>query len=205
VEFLLHVARRGSVTHHAHMASGLLWPHGVKPPGRFLRALLAGSLVAAIAGCGSSGSGSGFPSEGGTNPCVGCPTTPADGAYESNVPIDDGGPLSCGSETCGANQYCVHPTCGGGVGTSCTPTPDGGCPAGWRFSATCPIAQHLGPGCVPPPCTPPPGFCNDLHGACSAGLSCSCLPSNVCDGDGSAYGGSCGSVQGRDVSCVSGG
>jgi hypothetical protein len=41
-----------------------------------------------------------------------------------------GGSSSCGSQTCGATQYCVNPCCGGNA-PACMVKPDGGtCPAG---------------------------------------------------------------------------
>jgi len=68
------------------------------------------------------------------------------------VPEDAGGPIACGSTTCGATQYCVQPCCGGAE-PACEPLPDSGiCP---------PNTHQESCGCQPDPCKPPPAFCVD--------------------------------------------
>jgi hypothetical protein len=117
-------------------------------------------------------------------------------ASQSDGPSDrDSG--TCGAQTCGPNQVCVHLTCGGGP-LQCTFLNDaGGCPPGWRYASVCalPPSGHAGPGCLPTCVTPAP-FCQDIPSSCAGpSLACTCLQS-VC---GSTQ--SCASVQGHDVTC----
>jgi hypothetical protein len=106
----------------------------------------------------------------------------------------------CGTSPCPSNQVCVHPSCGGG-NLACDRLPDGGqCAAGWTYHALCSLSVGgSGPGCEPPPCTPPPSFCADVPSACGGKPTCTCLPSNICQGQGQ-----CGTISvGGDVHCVS--
>jgi hypothetical protein len=127
----------------------------------------------------------------GVCPQPACPGTDAGPDAGADSAPADGGGLACGSITCGSGQLCIQPSCGGGV-SSCTPTDDAGsCPAGWSYTATCTIGGiRPGPGCTPPACTSPPGFCIDIPSACGTHPSCTCLPFDVC-GSG---GGQCGTV-----------
>jgi hypothetical protein len=112
-----------------------------------------------------------------------------------------GGAVACGGVTCGSNQVCVQPSCGGGVAV-CTPLGDAGdCPTGWTMTNLCPIAG--GAGCVPPPCTPPAPKCVDLPAACGGTPTCGCLPANVCALPNGQYGGSCVTANGKQVLCLS--
>ncbi len=70
------------------------------------------------------------------------------------------GPFACGTETCTATEYCIHPCCGGAP-PACEPKPDSG---------TCPPGSHdgcsqgcssAGGCCEADPCTPPPPYCAD--------------------------------------------
>jgi hypothetical protein len=106
----------------------------------------------------------------------------------------------CGSaEPCSTGQICVHPSCGGGVAV-CEKLPDGGqCPSGWMYTANC--ATGVGPGCIPPPCTPPSPFCADLPAACSGAPTCNCLPTNLCIQNGGS--GGCQFANSTEVMCGS--
>lgn len=109
-----------------------------------------------------------------SGPCpkVSCPT------------IDASPPRACGSQACGANQICVHPSCGGGTPV-CIPRGDAGtCPSGYTSTSSCPGQPPGTPMCVPPPCTDPPSFCAEIPAQCEGNLTCSCLPANVCQGHG---------------------
>jgi hypothetical protein len=137
----------------------------------------ATSIVLALAlatGCGSSGHAT-------------------DGAGGSG---GDASALACGSDTCTANQLCAIPSCGGAP-PPCMALPDGGqCPSGWTTVANCPLSG--GPGCQPPPCTPPAPHCVDIAAACNGAPACTCLPANVCQG-----GGSCSFIGDGKVFCAS--
>jgi hypothetical protein len=129
----------------------------------------------------------------GTCPTTTCPIQDASVV----VPPSDAAPTPCG--TCGTNQICVRPSCGSGSGPVCNAIAgdSGSCPNGFTYSASCYRNAAWGPGCVPPPCTPPPPFCVDLPAACAGRLTCSCLDANVCRG-----GGQCGSIlNGNEVWC----
>ena len=118
---------------------------------------------------------------------------PSDGAAAS-----DGGP-ACGASTCRSDQVCVHPSCGGGTPPMCEEPSDGGqCPAGWTYQPNCVGGFIGGAGCVPPSsCTPQSPFCADVPASCGGRPSCTCLPADVCKGNGS-----CGSVYtSGDVMC----
>jgi hypothetical protein len=68
-----------------------------------------------------------------------------------------GTPFACGSATCGATQYCIHPCCGGVA--MCIEKPEGGtCPAGTTPGQCSPSGQE---GCIGGNCTPPPPYCVD--------------------------------------------
>ena len=74
-------------------------------------------------------------------------------------------------------------------------------PAGWtRTNLLCVEVGFIGgPGCVPPPssCTPQSPFCADVPASCGGRPSCTCLPADICKGNGS-----CGSVYtSGDVMC----
>jgi hypothetical protein len=106
----------------------------------------------------------------------------------------------CGSGApCSTGQICVRPSCGGGVAV-CEKLPDGGqCPSGWTYTGNC--ATGVGPGCIPPPCTPPPPFCADLPAACSGTPSCVCIPTSLCQENGGT--GGCQFVTSTELMCGS--
>jgi hypothetical protein len=109
-----------------------------------------------------------------------------------------GNPCSS-AEPCSTGQICVHLSCGSGVAV-CEELPDGGqCPSGWAYTANC--ATGVGPGCIPPPCTPPPPFCADVPGACSGTPTCNCLPTNLCIQNGGS--GGCQFANSTEVMCGS--
>jgi hypothetical protein len=111
------------------------------------------------------------------------------------------GHLACGSTTCGANQVCVNPSCGGGAEV-CLPLGDAGqCPTGFTRTDQC--SPGSGPGCVPPPCDPPPPVCVDISPACGPLPTCSCLPANVCQQQNGQFGGTCATVKSGQVLCLS--
>jgi hypothetical protein len=87
------------------------------------------------------------------------------------------GPISCGTNTCSAAQYCVIPCCGG-TAPACFSVGDAG---------ACPGGSHL--GCSPPssytcsnpatccqydPCTPPAPYCSETIpvGCFTTGRTC---------------------------------
>jgi hypothetical protein len=121
---------------------------------------------------------------------------PSDGAI-ADVAGDSG--HACGASTCRSDQVCVHPSCGGGTPPMCLEHADGGqCPSGWTYQPFCSGGLTVGPGCVPPSsCTPQTPFCADVPASCGGRPSCTCLPANICNGNGS-----CGSVYtSGDVMC----
>ena len=76
-------------------------------------------------------------------------------------------------------------------------------PVSERIHVSVFLRQHRhaagpGPGCEPPPCTPPAPFCFTRPASCGATVTCSCLPANVCQG-----GGGCGLISGGEVLCLS--
>jgi hypothetical protein len=105
----------------------------------------------------------------------------------------------CDAQPCASNQLCVHPGCGSGVPPACSALNDAGaCPSGWTYSSSCYNLPAAGPGCLPPACVPPPAFCVDIPAGCGSPITCSCLPPNICTGDGG-----CGLIEnGTDVVCV---
>ena len=111
----------------------------------------------------------------------------------------DGGSTVCGSSVCTATQLCIRPYCGGGTAPPClTPLDGGGCPVGFTYVSSCPPEMlGRGSGCTPVPCVDPPPFCLDVPAACSAKLTCTCLPQDVC-GTG---GGMCMMISGSIVQC----
>ncbi len=133
-----------------------------------------------------------------------CPETNCEVVDAGGSPSDAG---ACG--TCGSDQLCVHPSCGGGTAPPCEALNDAGvCAAGWTYSASCQLlgSSSPGPGCQPPPCVAPPAFCADVPASCSGSLGCSCLPSNVCEvilPNDAITGGECFSVSDGQVSCAS--
>jgi hypothetical protein len=79
-------------------------------------------------------------------------------------PADSGGPppadapFACGTKTCGPNQYCLQPCCGGPA-PQCQPADDaGGCPAGFHPGV---CSGSAGQGCVEDNCIPDPPKCID--------------------------------------------
>jgi hypothetical protein len=107
---------------------------------------------------------------------------------------------ACGSaEPCSTGQVCVRPTCGGGFPV-CEKVPDGGqCPSGWTLTGNC--VTFGGPGCTPPPCTPPAPFCVGVPAACSGTATCGCLPTNICTQNGGS--GSCQFANSTEITCAS--
>jgi hypothetical protein len=109
-----------------------------------------------------------------------------------------GGAAACG---CTSGEICVRPSCGG-TALACIAVPDGGlCPSGYTYNSFCTSIEFSsgpGPGCQPPPCTPPPSYCLAVPASCGSPVTCSCLPSNVCQG-----GGACGLISAGEVLCVS--
>jgi hypothetical protein len=83
-----------------------------------------------------------------------------DASGDALPPAD--GPFACGSQTCGATQYCLHPCCGG-VAPACEPMPDSGtCPPGTHSEQCQPWGGGtFGANCRQDPCTPPPPSCID--------------------------------------------
>jgi hypothetical protein len=79
-----------------------------------------------------------------------------DSGVDAGPPPADA-PFACGQTTCGVNQYCVMPCCGGAAPLCETSLLDAGaCPPGFH-TAQC----QQGPGCEANPCTPPAPFCVD--------------------------------------------
>jgi hypothetical protein len=154
----------------------------------------------------------------GTNPCCGgAYTCGIDGTWQTLglgcacMPPPDAGSDSrasdaqldglsdCGGATCGADQFCVHPStnlCG--PAPQCVPQNDAGaCPAGTMFNSFC-IGSPSG-GCVAIPMRGPP-HCATLSSTCGTSPSmCSCLPSNACAPGSADF---CQRIDGRDVYCV---
>ncbi len=83
---------------------------------------------------------------------------------QSDGSSNDGPLLACGTTTCGATEYCIHPCCGGA--NECVPLDDGGlCAPGLVMSTMC---SSQAP-CSMPPCVPPPPYCTtDPMGMCPA-------------------------------------
>jgi len=148
-------------------------------------------------GGGDTGAGGSNGGSTGTGGNGGVPGTGGQGGATGGT---GGHGTACGSaEPCSTGQICVHPSCGGGVAV-CEKLPDGGqCPSGWTYTANC--ATGVGPGCVPPPCTPPPPFCADLPAACAGTPTCSCLPTNICTQNGGS--GGCQVAYSTEVMCGS--
>lgn len=104
-------------------------------------------------GQGGQGGGAGGSSGSGGSGGVGASGT--GGSAGTCAPDGPGtGSTSCGSETCGPDEICVRPCCGGPA-PPCLPLPEGG-------SCTAPNVPMLcddgTPGCLEI-CTPPPPFC----------------------------------------------
>jgi len=130
--------------------------------------------------------------------------TLADDASTTDARSTDAG-STCGAMTCSTTEICIHPACS--AGTLCDPPDDAGaCPPGWSYQPVCfRPAGPQAPGCAPPPCTPPPSYCVPRPASCSdGGISCTCLPFNVCNGPdgGGVNGGQCAFVGQRDVTCA---
>jgi hypothetical protein len=158
-----------------------------------------------LVACSSTQSGSDA-GQGGTGP-VGAGGTGGvagvSGASGGHSGTGGAGTITCGTSSCTSGQICVHPSCGGGVPPQCVPlVVDGGqCAIGWTYQTRCPIGSGTVPGCVPPPCTPPPQLCAPLPSACAGTPSCTCLPSTVCMPNGATTGGQCQFVNGQIVMC----
>jgi hypothetical protein len=139
--------------------------------------------------------------EPGTGACYvgGCPGS----ACPPPSDASNDGPGACQGITCGPNDVCVHPTCGGGV-PFCQPVDDAGmCPPGWQHQPICSQAGSAGPGCSPPPCQPPAPFCAPKPAACGSTVTCNCLPFDICASE-AGFGGQCAFISGsRDVTCLS--
>ena len=104
------------------------------------------------------------------------------------------GPIRCGSETCGARQFCVHLGAPGfrPVPWCVPPLAGGACPAGTELAPYCNGSEDG--GCVetydPPPAVP---RCIDIPPECETTITCACAI-GVC-GRGCDY------VLGRDAYC----
>ncbi len=113
--------------------------------------------------------------------------------------------FTCGTMNCAAAEICVHPGCGGGVAICDPPDDADACPTGWTRQPICfRPGGPPGPGCAPPACTPPAPYCLSRPAGCpGSGITCVCLPFNVCNGPdgGGVNGGSCAFVGQRDVTC----
>jgi len=107
----------------------------------------------------------------------------------------------CRGISCAPSELCIHPGCGGPM-PACDPLGEGGiCKPGWTYQPNCFMpGSPPGPGCLPPPCQPAPAFCAPRPASCDAGVTCACLPFNICTGE-AGFGGECGLVSGRDVTC----
>lgn len=106
--------------------------------------------------------------------------------------------FDCGGATCGAEQFCVHPSTNScGAVPPCVARDDAGaCPPGTMFTSFC--AGSPTGGCVAIPMRGPP-HCVTLASTCDASPStCSCLPRSAC-GSGADF---CQRIDGRDVYCV---
>ncbi|HMR09653.1 MAG TPA: hypothetical protein PKA88_27940 [Polyangiaceae bacterium] len=126
---------------------------------RWLTLACALSLLACSGsgeGSGGTDSGTGGTASGGTGGGTG--GNSSDAAPDAPPPAD--GPFACGSETCGATQYCIQPCCGGAP-PQCIDKPEGGtCPSG--FHDGCSFGGCSGNDCCEAdPCTPPPAYCAD--------------------------------------------
>jgi hypothetical protein len=131
---------------------------------------------------------------------------PAGGAEGGMAGGGSGGGIACGSSSCTSGKLCVHPSCASGTPPQCDPlVQDGGqCQPGWTYEAQCPPGSGTHPGCVPPPCTPPEPFCFDIPASCGSPVGCQCLPSTVCNQNGTTSGGGClGIGSGTNVVCGS--
>lgn len=108
-----------------------------------------------------------------------CPTT------QCPPPVTDGGgPIVCGSVTCGAQEACVHPAPGG----TCVMPDAGHCPAG----------TSLVSGCCFPPDHP---RCVAIDRPCnSSAVTCACFSTDPCGSSSNACNGAL--IQGRDVHCT---
>jgi hypothetical protein len=162
-------------------------------------------LLVLAAGCGGGtggNDGGGGAGTGGTTGAGGASgSTGAGGAAGATGTGGTGGGVPCGGVSCRADQVCVHPSCGGGAQV-CIPLGDAGqCQSGWTMTNQCPTSG--GPGCVPPPCDPPPPKCVDIPAACSGAPMCSCLPDTVCTQTNGQYGGICAFVSDANVTCLS--
>jgi hypothetical protein len=124
---------------------------------------------------------------------------PQDAASEDRVSDErSDARFDCGGTTCGADQFCVHPStnlCG--PAPMCVPPDDAGaCPPGTMFNAFC-VGSSSG-GCVEIPMRGAP-HCETLASTCGPDPStCSCLPRTAC-GSGADV---CQRIDGRDVYCI---
>ena len=159
------------------------------------------------AGASGSGGGSGSGGTGGRGGTTGTGGRGGDGGGSGGRGGSGGGTggtggaAVCGTRACTGSEICVRPSCGG-TALPCLAVPDGGqCPSGYTYRSFCAnigTQQGPGPGCEPPPCTPPAPYCFTVPASCGSTVTCSCLPANVCQG-----GGSCGLISGGEVRCLS--
>ena len=150
-------------------------------------------------GTGGKGGATGAGGQGGANGGTTGHGGAAGGGHGGTGAAGQGG-TACGTGApCTGGQVCVHPSCGGGVAI-CERLPDGGqCASGWTYTANC--ATGVGPGCIPPPCTPPAPFCADVPAACSGTPTCGCLPTSLCQQNGGS--GGCEFANSTEVMCGS--
>jgi hypothetical protein len=160
-----------------------------------------GGIGGAMSGTGGGGTGG----EGGANGTGGQGGATAGASGHGGGGNSDGGAagqagISCGSTSpCTNGQICVHPSCGGGVAV-CEKLPAGGqCPSDWTYTGNC--ATGVGPGCIPPPCTPPAPFCAEVPAVCSGTPSCGCVPASLCQQNGGT--GSCQFANSTEIMCGS--
>jgi hypothetical protein len=114
------------------------------------------------------------------------------------LPPVDAGPITCGMQTCSANEVCVQPAynlCG--PQPPCVPELDGGaCPSGTMRMDFC-NGSSSG-GCVRIP-KPGPPHCAAMPSSCGSTPSCGCLPSDICGPNGVDV---CSAVRDRHVDCL---
>jgi len=80
-----------------------------------------------------------------------------------DAPPPADGPFACEGKTCGPNQFCIHPCCGGAA-PLCVAMPEGGaCPSGTQPTSCQPFGGPSSGGlnCQYGPCKPPPAYCAD--------------------------------------------
>jgi len=128
------------------------------------------------ANAGAAGASAGAAGTGGANAGSGGAAAGSAGVGGASAGAGGGGPLACGSQTCGPTQYCVKPCCGGAP-PMCVMKPDGGtCPVGTHAGCSFPGSQCTTPAacCEYDPCTTPPPYCSDTMpvGCFTQGRTC---------------------------------